>query len=144
MPGALAVAGGKLHTNAGDGLLVPVSRQDCAAAAASVLTSEGHAGKTYDITGTEGLAPNDLVALYSDLSGQPVKVVQLNDPMLTSVLVGIGTPMSIAVAITAWGRAVRQGYFDLIDATFERLTGRPPRTLREVLVAHRADLLAVA
>jgi NAD(P)H dehydrogenase (quinone) len=63
--------------------------------------------------------------------------------MLNLVLVGIGTPMPIARDITAFGRAVRQGYFDVVDPTFERLTGRPPATLRDVLVAHRADLLAV-
>jgi NAD(P)H dehydrogenase (quinone) len=44
----------------------------------------------------------------------------------------------------AFGRAVRLGYLDVIDPTFERLTGHPPMSLREVLIAHRADLLAVA
>jgi NAD(P)H dehydrogenase (quinone) len=46
--------------------------------------------------------------------------------------------------IAAYGRAVRQGYFDVVDPAFERLTGHPPVTLRDVLIAHRADLLAVA
>jgi NAD(P)H dehydrogenase (quinone) len=52
--------------------------------------------------------------------------------------------MPIAWRITAFGRAVRRGYFDVVDPTFERLTGRPPVALRDVLIAHRADLLAVA
>jgi NAD(P)H dehydrogenase (quinone) len=73
-----------------------------------------------------------------------VKVVRLGDAMLTSVLLAIGTPTSIAVGIVAFGRAVRQGYFDVLDPAFERLTGRPPVTLRDVLIAHRADLLAAA
>jgi NAD(P)H dehydrogenase (quinone) len=73
-----------------------------------------------------------------------VKVVQLSDTMLTSVLLGIGTPMPIAWGFTAFGRAVRHGYFDVIDPAFERLAGRPPVALRDVLVAQRADLLAVA
>jgi NAD(P)H dehydrogenase (quinone) len=90
------------------------------------------------------MSQSDLAELYADLSGQQVKVVQLSDTMLTWVLVGIGTPMPIAWGITAFGRAVRQGYFDVVDPAFERLTGRPPVALRDVLVAHRADLLAVA
>jgi NAD(P)H dehydrogenase (quinone) len=73
-----------------------------------------------------------------------VKVLQLSDTMLTWVLVGIGTPMPIAWGITAFGWAVRQGYFDVLEPAFERLTGRPPVALRDVLIAHRADLLAVA
>jgi NAD(P)H dehydrogenase (quinone) len=142
-PAATAVQNGRLITNNGRGRIVPVSRRDCAEAAAVTLTTDGHAGKTYEITGPEPLSPSDLAELYADLSGQPVKVLQLNDAMLSLVLVGIGTPMPIARDITAFGRAVRQGYFDVVDPTFERLTGRPPATLRDVLVAHRADLLAV-
>jgi NAD(P)H dehydrogenase (quinone) len=32
----------------------------------------------------------------------------------------------------------------VIDPTFERLTGRAPISLRDVLITHRADLLAVS
>jgi NAD(P)H dehydrogenase (quinone) len=143
-PAATAVQNRRLITNNGRGRLVPISRRDCAEVAAIVLTGDGHAGETYEISGNEALTASDLAELYSDLSGKPVKVLQLSDLMLHWVLVGIGTPMPSAWSITAYGRAVRQGYFDLIDPTFERLTGRPPITLREVLVSHRADLLAVA
>jgi NAD(P)H dehydrogenase (quinone) len=114
-PAATAVKNGWLITNGGRGRIVPVSRRDCAEAAAITLTTDGHAGKTYEITGPQALTP--------------------------SVLVGIGTPIPSARSITAFGRAVRRGYFDVIDPTFERLTGRPPVALRDVLIAHRADLL---
>ncbi|MCW3066049.1 MAG: family oxidoreductase [Solirubrobacterales bacterium] len=143
-PAATAVQNRRLITNGGDGRIVPVSRRDCAEAAAVTLTTDGHTGKTYEITGPQALSPSELAELYADLSGQPVKVLQLSDTMLTRVLVGIGTPMPSAWSITAFGRAVRQGYFDVVDPAFERLTGRPPVALRDVLIAHRADLLAVA
>jgi NAD(P)H dehydrogenase (quinone) len=143
-PAATAVKNRRFITNFGGGRIVPVSRRDCAEAAAVTLTTDGHTGKTYDITGPQALSQRDLAELYGDLSGQPVKVLPLNDAMLTWVLVGIGTPMPTAWAITAFGRAVRHGYFDVVDPAFERLTGRPPVTLRDVLIAQRADLLAVS
>jgi NAD(P)H dehydrogenase (quinone) len=142
-PAATAVQNRRIITNSGDGRIVPISRHDCAEAAAITLTTEGHTGKTYDITGAEAMSQDDLAELYSDLSGQQVNVVQLTDMMLTSVLVGIGTQMSIAYGITAFGRAMRQGYFDVVDPAFERLTGHAPASLREVLTEQRADLLAV-
>jgi NAD(P)H dehydrogenase (quinone) len=142
-PAATAVQNRRLVTNNGHGRIVPISRQDCAAAAALTLTTDGHTGKTYEITGPEALSASDLAELYGDLSGRTVNVLQLSDTMLMRVLVGIGTPMPFAWALTAFGRAVRQGYFDVVAPTFERLTGRPPMTLRDVLIAHRADLLAV-
>jgi NAD(P)H dehydrogenase (quinone) len=142
-PAATAVKNGRLITNSGDGRIVPVSRRDCAEAAAITLATDGHIGKTYEVTGPQALSPSDLAELYADLGGQPVKVVHLSDAMLTQVLVGIGTPMPMAWGITRFGRAVRQGYFDVVDPAFERLAGRPPVALRDVLIAHRADLLAV-
>ena len=142
-PAATAVKNGKLITNGGRGRIVPISRRDCAEAAAVVLTSDGHSHKTYDIVGPEALSPRDMAALYSELSGKPVKVVQLADAMLHSVLVAIGTPVSISWGITAFGRAVRHGYFDVVEHDFERLTGRAPVSLRDVLLSQRADLLAV-
>jgi NAD(P)H dehydrogenase (quinone) len=143
-PAATAVQNGRLITNNGDGRIVPISRRDCAEAAAIVLTTDGHIGETYEITGAEALSASDLVELYTDLSGKLVKVVQLSDAMLTEVLAGIGTPLPTVISLVAFGRAVRLGYLDVIDPTFERLTGHTPLSLRDVLIAHRADLLAVA
>ncbi|HEX4679049.1 MAG TPA: NAD(P)H-binding protein [Gaiellaceae bacterium] len=140
---ATAVQNRRLVTNNGDGRIAPISRRDCAEAAAIVLTTDGHIGKTYEITGAEALSSSDLAELFGDLSGQAVQVVQLSDAMLTEVLAGIGTPITNVLTITAFGRSVRLGYFDVVDPTFERLTGHPPISLRDVLIAHRADLLAV-
>jgi NAD(P)H dehydrogenase (quinone) len=140
-PAATAVKNGWLIMNFGRGHIVPVARRDCAEAAAITITTDGHTGKTYEITGPQALSQSDLAEIYSELSGQPVRVLQVNDAVLTGVLVGIGTPMPSARSITAFGRAVRRGYFDVLDPTFERLTGRPPVALRDVLIAHRADLL---
>jgi NAD(P)H dehydrogenase (quinone) len=144
MPGALAVAGGKLYTNAGDGLLVPVSRQDCAAAAAAVLSTEGHAGVTYDVTGPEAISQEQLADVLSDVSGRRVEVVPMGDRMLTWGLTRHGAPKPVARAIVAFGKAVREGYYDLVDPAISQLIGREPRTLRDVLIASRGELLASA
>jgi NAD(P)H dehydrogenase (quinone) len=68
----------------------------------------------------------------------------MGDKMLTWLLSRYGTPKPVARAITAFGRAVREGYFDVADPTFELITGRSPASLRDVLIAHRGDLLEAA
>ena len=143
-PGALAVAGGKLYTNAGEGLLVSVSRQDCAAAAAAALTDDGHEGKTYDITGPEALSQQQLVDLLSEVSGRPIKLMPIGDRMLALGLTRNGAPKPVARAIVAFGKAIREGYYSTVDPAVATLTGRAPRTLREVLIANRGELLAAA
>jgi NAD(P)H dehydrogenase (quinone) len=143
-PGSLAVAHGKMYTNAGDGRMAPVSRRDCAAAAAAVLTSDGHGGKTYDITGPERLSQQDLATLLSDVAGRSVKLHHVNDRILGWGLTKAGFPKPIAREIVQFGKAIREGYYDVAGSDVERLTGRAPRPLREVLVAHRGELLEAA
>jgi NAD(P)H dehydrogenase (quinone) len=140
-PGAMAVAGGKLYTNAGDGRLASVSRRDCARVAAAVLTSDGHEGKTYDVTGPEALTQDELANLLSEISGRPVKLVPVGDRSLTWGLTRAGAPKPVARSIVAFGKAIREGYYDVVDPAVSVLTGHEPSSLRDVLIAHRGDLL---
>jgi NAD(P)H dehydrogenase (quinone) len=65
----------------------------------------------------------------------------VGDRTLTWGLTRAGAPKPVARAIVAFGKAIREGYYDVVDDAFTLLTGRPPRSLREVLVAHRGDLV---
>jgi NAD(P)H dehydrogenase (quinone) len=140
--GAIAVTYGKLVTNAGDGRIAPISRNDCAAAAAVVLTTDGHEAQTYEITGPEALSQADIAGLLSEVSGQPVQLIESRDRRLLWGLTRLGTPKPVARAIVQLGAATRDGYFDVVDPAFHALVGRPPRTLREILVEHRGELAA--
>jgi NAD(P)H dehydrogenase (quinone) len=142
--GALSVTYGKLVTNAADGRVAPISRSDCAAAAVAALTTEGHAGQTYEITGPETLTQADIARVLTDVTGRPVKVVATGDRRLMWGLGRLGTPKAVARAIVDLGIATRDGYFDVVDSAFEQLTGRPARTLREVLLAHREELMGAS
>jgi NAD(P)H dehydrogenase (quinone) len=143
-PASMAVAAGKLVSNAGDGRIVPVSRHDCAEAAAVVLTTDGHEARTYEITGPESLSQRDLAGLLAEVSGRAVRVVRVGDNMLTWGMTRCGVPKPVARAVTAFGRAIREGYFDVLDPAFEDLVGRPPRSLRDVFIRHRGDLVEAA
>ena len=140
--GALAITYGRLVTNAGDGRVAPISRGDCAAAAVAVLTTGGHEGATYEITGPEALTQADIARLLTEVSGRPVKVIPTGDRRLLWGLGRLGTPKQVARAIVDLGVATREGYFDVVDPAFRELTGRAPLTLRDVLTAHRDELVS--
>jgi NAD(P)H dehydrogenase (quinone) len=70
-PAATAVQNGRLILNFGAGRIVPISRRDCAAAAAVALTTDGHAGATYEITGSEALSQRELARGTSWRSAGP-------------------------------------------------------------------------
>ena len=140
--GAIAVTYGKLVTNAGDGRVAPISRGDCAAGAVAVLTGDGHDNQVYELTGPEALTQSDIARLLTDVTGRPVKVVATGDRRLMWGLGRLGTPKPVAGTVVDLGIATREGFYDLVDPAFEQLTGRPPHTLRAVLMTHRDELLA--
>jgi NAD(P)H dehydrogenase (quinone) len=133
-PGALAT--GALLTNAGEGRTAYVSRADCAVAAAAVLTTDGHEGKAYDITGPEALGARAIAALYTELGGRPVEPALIDDDAWVAAMVEhAGMPEPLARVIATFGIAARRGYAEPVSTTVHDLTGREPRTVREVLTA---------
>jgi NAD(P)H dehydrogenase (quinone) len=131
-----ALATGSHVTNEGDGRVAYISRDDCAAAAATVLATTGHEGKIYDITGAVSLSPADVAALYSELGGRPVEVVQVDDDAYTAALVEhAGLPRPVAEVYASFGTGARRGYSAPVSDTVLRLTGRPPKPVRDVLAA---------
>ena len=139
---AQAVAGGKLVTNKGDGRTAYVSRADCADAAAVVLSTDGHEGQAYEITGPEAVTEDTVAEIAAEVSGKPVEVVKVDDAALIAGLVEhAGLPEPVAKIVADFGRATREGYLDTVTDTVERLTGHAPRTVREVLAAELPPLL---
>ena len=139
--GAQAIATGRLVHNNGDGRTAYVSREDCAAAAAAVLSTGGHEGRAYDITGPQPLGQDDVAALLSEISGRPVEAVAVDDEEFVGGLAAAGIPEPVARGIASYGRAVREGFIGEASGAVEFLTGRPPRSLREVFEAHRGELM---
>lgn len=131
-----SIAAGRHVYNSGDGRTSYVARADCAAAAAVVLSEDGHANRAYDITGPEALSGADLAALASELSGTPVEAVAVDDETFVGILVEYaGLPEPVAQFIASFGRASREGQLATVSNAVEELTGSPPRHFREVLEA---------
>src|SRR5215218_7983507 len=139
--GAQVIATGRLVHNSGDGRIAYVSREDCAAAAAAILTTDHHEDKAYDIAGPEPLSQDDVAALLSEVSGRPVEAVAVDDEAFVQGLTAAGIPEPVGLELASYGRAIREGYLGEASSAFENLTGRPPRSLREVFEAHRDELL---
>jgi NAD(P)H dehydrogenase (quinone) len=137
---ARAAASGRLVHNNGDGATAYVSREDCAAAAAAVLTTDGHEDRVYDITGPDLVSQADLAALVTAITGRPVQAVAIDDEAAAQALVDVGLPPEMARAYASFGTAIREGVLKTVSDAVRDLTGREPRSMREVLEAHRSEL----
>jgi NAD(P)H dehydrogenase (quinone) len=123
----------RLVTNAGDGATAYVTREDCAAAAVAVLTQDGHAGKTYDVTGPEAFTADDLAALAAELSGQPVEVDQVSDEELIAGMTAGGLPAPVAQLLASFGASTRGGFLANVTTAVKDLTGEEATSLRHVI-----------
>ncbi|WP_214103788.1 NAD(P)H-binding protein [Acrocarpospora catenulata] len=134
---AQAAASGQLITNSGKGASAYVSREDCAAAAAAVLTSDGHENAVYDITGPEAIDSAALAALAAEFGGQPVEVVDVDDESFIQGLLSAGLPPEAAPLIASFGTSARGGWAEHVSTAVHDLTGRAPISLHDVLSANR-------
>ncbi|GAA1014202.1 NAD(P)-dependent oxidoreductase [Acrocarpospora pleiomorpha] len=138
---AQAVAAGQLVSNSGAGATAYVSREDCAAAAAAVLSSGGHENAVYDITGPEAIDAAALAALAAEISGRPVEVVHVDDEGFVQGLAAAGLPVEVAQMIASFGASARGGWAERVSTAVRDLTGREPKSLRDVLADNRAALV---
>lgn len=132
-----AIASGRLVSNAGAGATAYVTRRDCAAAAAAVLTQDGHQGLTYDVTGPEAWTAADLTDLAGELGGRDVELVSLDDAGFTAGLQEAGLPEPFAALVASFGAAARGGFLANVSSTVADLTGHKPTSLADVVSAQR-------
>jgi NAD(P)H dehydrogenase (quinone) len=150
-----AVASGEWLSSAADGCMAFVSKQDCVASAVAVLTSDGHEGAVYEITGPELLTFGDCARLAAEVTGKPIRFVNVSHEAMQARFDAAGVPRrhiegSVHAQAGAWGseemmsyeRAIREGYFAVASHHVKLLTGRPARSLREVFAATRGALPA--
>lgn len=129
----MSLAGGVL-TGLGENRVAFVSRDDVAGAAAGILTSEGHAGAIYNATGPQSLTGAERAALVAEASGQPFSFLALDEAVLRQGMEQAGLPALVIGAILSIQEKFVQGGFDIVTGDVERLAGRKPRALQDLLV----------
>lgn len=131
VPGA--VKAGALVGSAGDGKISSAAREDFAEAAAVILTTEGHQGKVYELSGDESYTLTDLAAEISKQTGKNIPYHNLSEADYTAVLVKAGFPAPLAAAFAGWDVAASKG--DLYDdgKVLSKILGHPTTPLSEVV-----------
>ena len=149
--GAQMVADGKAVIPPNESPIGYITRADCAAAAAAVLTTPGHENKAYNVTGPELLGVREIAAAAAAVlttPGHENKAYDITGP----ALLGVREVAAAASAVTGKKIEVVQGdastrpgfgrpamAFTTMD--FKELTGRAPTSVREFFTANKQALL---
>ena len=116
---------------AGEGKIASATRADYAAAAARVISEDGHSGKTYELAGDAGWTLSQLAAELAKQSGKKVVYQNLSEADFAAALKGVGLPAGLAdmLADSDVG-ASKGGLFD-DSHTLSKLIGRPTTSLAD-------------
>ncbi|MEV7424815.1 MULTISPECIES: SDR family oxidoreductase [unclassified Streptomyces] len=122
---------GAVVASAGEGRVAAATRADYAAAAAAVLTGEGHLGKVYELSGDTAWSFEEYAAELSRQTGRTI--VYNNVPAAThlSILTGAGLPEPFAAILVNVDAAIERGLLAGTTGDLARLTGRPTTPLAD-------------
>jgi len=120
---------------AGNGKFSAASRADYAAAAATVLTTEGHAGKTYELGGDTPFTLSDLAAEIAKQSSKPVAFNNLPEAAYKAALASFGLPEILAGLLADSDSAASKGALFNDSGTLGKLIGRPATPISSTVSA---------
>ncbi|KYF94640.1 hypothetical protein BE17_22110 [Sorangium cellulosum] len=129
-------AQGAVFQATGDGKSAPIDQRDIAAVAVKALTSPGHEGKSYVLTGPEALSAAEQVAKISAAIGRPLRFVDVTEEALREGMEKAGVPEVFIRAIVEIQALVKAGHGERPTPTVEQLLGRKARTFDEWLERH--------
>jgi uncharacterized protein YbjT (DUF2867 family) len=129
---------GVIRGPAGDGRVAVVAHEDIARVATAVLLDpSAHAGQTYSLTGPEALTFTEMAEVVGEVTGREVS---FHDETVEEAYASRSVYGAPDWQVDAWVStytAAAKGELDGVTDDVERLTGRPPLSLRAYLESRR-------
>lgn len=116
-----------------------VDERDIAAVAATVLTTDGHEGQTYRLSGPEALSPHEMTAILADILGRPLRFVEVDPSAARQTILNHGQSEIMADAIMALRATALESFASLVQPAVEDITGVRPNTFRDWAIRHISD-----
>lgn len=130
---------GGLFLPTGNGKDTHIDPRDIAAVAVKVLTTPGHEGKIYELTGPELLSYAEVVQKVATATGKPFKFVDVPEAQWSQQMVAAGVPPGFVETLLVHFASVKAGRWKM-TSTVADLLGRPARTFDEWAKDYVAEL----
>ncbi|MFE9204639.1 NAD(P)H-binding protein [Micromonospora sp. NPDC007230] len=103
-----------------------IDAQDIADVAAALLTSDGHHGQVYELSGPRALTFGSAVAMIAEAAGRSIRYLELTPKEYRAELLAQGHSEATATALNAMFAGMRAGYLAEPTDTVRRILGRDP------------------
>jgi len=128
-----ALQHGAILGAAKDGRFSAASRADYAAAAAAVLTGEGHENKVYELAGDKSYSLTELAAEVSNVAKAPMIYQNLPPNEYEAALLGFGLPAPVAGILADSDAGAATGELESKASDLHDLIGRPTTSLAQAV-----------
>ncbi len=112
----------------GDGKVGHIDARDVAEVAATVLTSEGHQGKIYPLSGPESLSMTEVAGRLSAAIGREIRYVNVTPADVKTAILGMGAPELTADIMVQLYTMISEGKADMVSPAASEILGREPRS----------------
>jgi uncharacterized protein YbjT (DUF2867 family) len=126
---------------AGSGRMALIDHRDAAEAGLRVLTDPALWGAHHEVTGPVAMSWPEALELLSAELGEPVTFRVAVERQFLERLTGAGVSAGTAELLIAREWAILAGENDYTTDTFQKITGRPARTVTEFLHEHRVEFV---
>ncbi|MDH6544922.1 SDR family oxidoreductase [Streptomyces lavendulae] len=124
---------GAVLGSAGEGRIASAARADYAAAAAAVLTGEGHLNQVYELSGDTAWSLAEYAAEVARQSGREVAYAALPADAHLTALTGAGVPEGFAAILVDVDAAISRGRLAGTSGDLARLIGRPTTPVADAI-----------
>ncbi len=111
----------------GDGKVGVMDTRDIGDVAATVLTSAGHEGMTYPLTGPESLSMGELAEKLSAVVGKEVRYLNMSQEDAKAGMMAMGMPDYLADGWVAIAMMISTGAANMVTPMVLEVTGQEPR-----------------
>lgn len=115
-----------------------IHEADIADIAVLALTEDGHAGRTYELTGPEILTQVEQARILGEVAERPATIEELTKEEARAAMTWAGDSTFADHALAYWASLV--DHPEPVIDTYETLTGRPSRTFTQWAHDHADDL----
>jgi NAD(P)H dehydrogenase (quinone) len=136
---AQAAETGVYLTSTGEGRVASASRSDYAEAIAAVLTTPGHEGAVYELSGDVAWTGDEFATAASEALGRPVEYRSVSPEEHLEILAGVGLDAGTAGFVVALDGNIRDGLLAETSGDLSRLIGHPTTPLVDGLRALSAS-----
>ena len=106
--------------------------------AATALTTAGHEGKAYDLSGPQALTYAEAAAILTRVLGKKVTYVAVSDAAAKAGMISGGIPEFYAEYLIDLNQVYRKGIGAPVTTAVKDVTGRAPGAFEQFVAQHAA------